>query len=61
MRKLKFNEIVVFPKKFKMNGIQYNCIVQQTDGKMLFFNKENYKDAKKLEHNFKTKRLLWPH
>ena len=61
MKKLKLNEIVVFPKKFKMNGLRYNCILQQKDGTLLFFDKEYYKDAKKLEHNLKTKSLLLPH
>lgn len=60
MKKLRFNEIVVFPKKFKMNGMRYNCILQATDGSLLFFDREYYKDAKKLEHDLKSKSLLWP-
>lgn len=57
MKKLKFNEIAVLPKKFKMNGMQYNCILQQMDGTLLYFDKEYYKDAKQLEHRLRKGRL----
>ena len=42
-RKVKFNQLVKFPKYFKINGMRVNSVIQQPDGVMMFVDSERYK------------------
>lgn len=42
-RKVKFNQLVKFPRYFKINGMRVNSVIQQPDGVMMFVDSERYK------------------
>ena len=41
-RKVKANQLVKFPKYFKINGMRVDSVIQQEDGVMLFVDSERF-------------------